>query len=122
MESESGGTEVEALTHIFFTTAYFTILRRTRLASLPQQEEGKFSLPLAIPQPLRNCHAQPMRSCHHTELSLSSNGLLFIRAPPNLLLFSIKSHSSFLSFVPQTCLWFCRSMSVLNCNSSAIPY
>lgn len=39
---------------------------------------------------------------------------LFITAPPNPL-FLYKG--TFFSFVLQTCLWFCHSLPVLNCNS-----
>lgn len=68
---------------------------------LPQQEEERFSL------------SPPKRDRPYTSDSqLKRIDFLFITAPPN----SFLHKKAFLSFALQTCLWFCCSLHVLNCN------
>lgn len=49
---------------------------------LPQQEEGRFSPPLAMAQPMRDSHNLASEKPRHFELPVSFNRL-FITTPPN---------------------------------------
>lgn len=97
------------------TPSHSSLVAQDEFSPSPaQQEEGRCSPPPATVQPIRghNVTPQPMKS--HSILTPRVLPLDSVHSSPsNSPLPCVKRHFSVL----QTCLWFCYSLYVLNCNS-----
>lgn len=92
---------------------------RKKAILVPQQERRRFSPCLATALPKRGRHNTASEKPPLPKLSLFSNGLLTGSSLSQFPLLSIK-YCSF-PLASGLALWFCHSLHVPNCNSSAIP-